>query len=71
MDYRQGTSAELLTLRDGGDIVRHDVITRITLLNTQPMFAHEKGEHARTKFSSLLTEDIFIKNYIYTLSLSD
>ena len=38
-------AAELLILRDEGDIVRHDVITRITLLSTHSMFAHEKGEH--------------------------
>ena len=36
-------AAELLILRDGGDIVRHDVITPIALLNTHSMFAHEKG----------------------------
>ena len=36
-------AAELLILRDEGDIVRHDVITPITLLNTHSMFAHEKG----------------------------
>ena len=38
-----GATAELLILRDGGDIVRHDVITRITLLNPHAVFAHEKG----------------------------
>ena len=37
-------ATELLMLRDEGDIVRHDVITRITLLSTHSMFAHEKGE---------------------------
>ena len=36
-------AAELLILRDEGDIVRHDVITRINLLDTHSVFAHEKG----------------------------
>ena len=54
-----GTTAELLILRDAGDIVRHDVITRINLLDTHSVFAHEKGNMhiACNNFTVVLISD--------------
>ena len=43
-------AAELLILRDAGDIVRHDVITRINLLDTHSVFAS-------TNFALVLISD--------------
>ena len=60
-------AAELLILRDEGDIVRHDVITRIALLSTHSMFAHEKGEHACNNFAVVFIYDrgYFHQGFIY------